>query len=664
MTLLDYNNGDVKHRWCWNRQGNKTEISCDESLEVPYEKWNRAFLDISNYTDYATPLKLELSVYTSGDFRNLATLPGEVGLGGRAMTLIDSLMFGPAERPDPDSSYVSENGVSCRQSMRDVCGMNSWCLDKYRCLSGYCAEGKARCNSIRNCEDDSDEVGCAYNTGFRAEFYLNHARHLTNNVDVNDLTFPDIRTFIDEVDFDPDDFWNDYHARENFAMKIQGNFSIQTGGHYSFGHSGDTNLKMNIKGRGKDNLDRSWNITATQWLQMTAGDYEMKITYVHRTTGLPTLVVNYTGLDTSGVITKMSKDIISATLTGSHCDTMQCNTGDGLVPKPGYEKLLCASVPCVEAVDTTTCCTREYKKVTAGDHRTCALDMLGRPICWGAWTGYEEQWKNHPGPFLDISTRGQYICAVLAAGGTVDCWKPDNVSAPLVRYSTDGSFTNISVGGSHTCALRDTGAPACTGDSTYSQTNPPSGIEFSELSLGQDFSCGITKAHKTVECWGRNEMGQSKPPENKTLYTSIGAGENHACGISNGSALCWGWNSGGQATPPSGPQDHDFKQVASGTVHSCALRASGEAVCWPPNLPQTNIPLDDAPFVSLTAGKKHTCGIRNKDNEVVCWGSNFETDFEGTETWRGQSEPPPAGIWPYPLSLPPVEVDNTVLEKR
>merc|ERR1719163_1999095 len=122
---------------------------------------------------------------------------------------------------------------------------------------------------------------------------------------------------------------------------------------------------------------------------------------------------------------------------------MMCARGESLVSKPDKEKYLCNTVPCKEEDDTGLCCTRQYKVIACGDHRTCALDIKGRPLCWGSWEGFNEQWKEHPGPFVDISTRGRYICAVLEETGMVDCWQADNVSAPEVRYTTGGIFKNI-----------------------------------------------------------------------------------------------------------------------------------------------------------------------------------------------------------------------------
>jgi len=368
---------------------------------------------------------------------------------------------------------------------------------------------------------------------------------------------------------------------------------------------------------------------------------------------------------------------------------MMCAHSEGLVPKEDNWNILCKAVPCNPTVDTGTCCKREYKQVVAGDHQTCALDMHGRPVCWGSWQGYNEEWKNHPGPYKDISTRGEVTCAVRIDDGAIDCWTPSASAAMDFGLSGGGAFTNVTVGVDHICALRDTGVAACTGinmqshnatstdfpataDSSIepSATDAPpiadtiglvetgapgnaGSTKFLQASSGATFTCGIDFADQSVKCWGRNDRGQSRPPDHGQAsgahyYTRIAAGQDHACGISNGSAYCWGEDNNGQASAPTG---HDFVEISAGGSHTCALKANGRVVCWGANADGQSTPSQDGsddggPYKTITAGKAHTCAIKSSDYSMVCWGSNFDEDASGSLVWRGQSEPPPAGSWP------------------
>lgn len=718
LSVLDAADDSVKYRWCFNREGNSSDIHCDSNEHLDLEKWHRKKLDMTPYTDFVAPIKLAVEVYTSGDFRLLPALEGEAGLGGRSMVLIDSLVLGPDKddslRPNPDRT-ADASGSVCRQSMQDpqVCPVNSWCFDKYRCDSVWCVPANTRCNGKRNCAipggraDDSDEVGCEYKKGFRVEFFLNHARELTKSTNIDDLdslTQPDIRTFDgdlgEKLEYDSEDFWKKIHAKDNFAARWMGNISITTAGKYSFAFPSSGDTKLNIQGIGSVS-EKEWNLTHSSngiaeqtWVHMPSGKYQLTLSFVHLH-GEPNIKLEYAGMDTSGSTTSLTRDSITATLTGAHCDTMHCPSD--LSPKDDSETILCKGVPCNHAEDTSTCCTRKYKVVACGDYRTCALDMGGRPFCWGSWDGFQEEWKKHPGPFVDISSRGKYTCAVhtdhdakdsngKSLANALECWQPDSGDTPLIDFSEGVTFKNISVGGEHTCGIQTSDTVVCrppplklqellgTGqDSQRTNVRNPQ-ADYLRVSAGSDFTCGIKQKvgflNGVVQCWGANDHGQTEAPCDRTIsdtcgtacgencfdrFTHVSAGDKHACGVANGRVYCWGENNAAQATPPTG---NDFYQVAAGGRHTCALKAcdpSGcQVKCWGADEAGQSTPIEDeAPYLSISAGADHTCAIRATDNEIVCWGSNHEAQKDGTMAWRGQSEPPPAGahVWPDPTEV-------------
>ena len=83
------------------------------------------------------------------------------------------------------------------------------------------------------------------------------------------------------------------------------------------------------------------------------------------------------------------------------------------------------------------------------------------------------------------------------------------------------------------------------------------GLLFTDLSLGDDHSCGITASGQAF-CWGDNQFGQlgdgsdvgtSSPVavSGGLLFTSVSAGGRHSCGMTAGGlAYCWGANEHGQ----------------------------------------------------------------------------------------------------------------------
>ncbi|MYB72371.1 MAG: chromosome condensation regulator RCC1, partial [Acidimicrobiia bacterium] len=51
----------------------------------------------------------------------------------------------------------------------------------------------------------------------------------------------------------------------------------------------------------------------------------------------------------------------------------------------------------------------------------------------------------------------------------------------------------------------------------------------------------------------------------------------HSCAIAaGGEAVCWGANFDGQADPPDGT----YTAISISELHSCAIAAGGEVVCW------------------------------------------------------------------------------------
>jgi hypothetical protein len=122
----------------------------------------------------------------------------------------------------------------------------------------------------------------------------------------------------------------------------------------------------------------------------------------------------------------------------------------------------------------------------------------------------------------------------------------------------------------------------------------------------------------------------------------IAAGTVHTCAVRRtGEVVCWGDDDSGQLgdgrnnsspVPVTVTGLSDAVSVAAGTNHTCAVRATGEVVCWgagyngqlgdggleSSNVPVTVTGLSDA--VSVATGTYHTCAVR-RTGEVVCWGT-------------------------------------------
>ena len=131
-----------------------------------------------------------------------------------------------------------------------------------------------------------------------------------------------------------------------------------------------------------------------------------------------------------------------------------------------------------------------------------------------------------------------------------------NVSSTPRAVAGNLTFTSISAGGTHTCALTAAGDAYCwgrnlfgeLGDGSLNLRNSPvqvgGNIKFASVIAsgegGNTHSCGLT-ASGAAYCWGRNSLGQVG--DNTTIdksspvavaggltFTMIGLGGSHTCG--------------------------------------------------------------------------------------------------------------------------------------
>ena len=135
--------------------------------------------------------------------------------------------------------------------------------------------------------------------------------------------------------------------------------------------------------------------------------------------------------------------------------------------------------------------------------------------------------------------------------------------------------TQISAGGSHTCARKGDGTVTCWGYGDDGATTVPSGLTgVTDVSAGQAHACAL-KGDGTVTCWGGGFWGQTTVPSGLTGVTQISAGYTHTCARKgDGTATCWGDIS---AVPPGVT---GITQISAGWNGACAAKDDGTAICW------------------------------------------------------------------------------------
>ena len=263
-----------------------------------------------------------------------------------------------------------------------------------------------------------------------------------------------------------------------------------------------------------------------------------------------------------------------------------------------------------------------YRSLDAGSSLTTAFTQSNVFVTW----------DSVPAPFSSSQTFTSAAANSFTCGITADqvayCW---GTAAPYFGNDSQNSFAivttpTLAMGGrkllaiapgmAHTCAIMAADSTAwCAGnnpngelgDGTTSFSSVPvavaGGMKFRSLSLGNEYSCGITISGETY-CWGRNESGQLGDPAESGTYSAlprlvagghvfraISTGGTTACGVTDdGSAYCWGNNAYGMlgdggtaafsASPVAITGGLKFDVVSVGGWHACGIAKTGYTYCW------------------------------------------------------------------------------------
>jgi|GEM_PF-1017343 len=249
------------------------------------------------------------------------------------------------------------------------------------------------------------------------------------------------------------------------------------------------------------------------------------------------------------------------------------------------------------------------------------------------------------------------------------------------------SFTTLTAGGYHTCALSDSGGVKCwgvniatyggqLGDGTFISRGQPQDVSgltsgVTALAAGFDHTC-VVMANGQMKCWGYNLYGQlgdgtfanhNTPVDvtgSITGVATLAMGAYHSCAVTgSGGVKCWGNNGYGQlgdgtTISRTAPIDvtgliTGVTTVAAGGNHTCAITPTGGVQCWGYNafgqlgdgttLSRTT-PVEVSGLisgvVSLAAGYSHTCALMGYGG-VKCWGYNYAGQLgDGTTLSRNQ----------------------------
>jgi alpha-tubulin suppressor-like RCC1 family protein len=248
--------------------------------------------------------------------------------------------------------------------------------------------------------------------------------------------------------------------------------------------------------------------------------------------------------------------------------------------------------------------------------------------------------------FIALAAGGSHTCGLLASG-VAYCWGVDGTGqlgngglgySPVPdKVLSEAILVAITAGGSHTCALRADSTALCwgsnaagqLGDGTHLngfslQTLPvpvSGGLSFTRISAGGSHTCALTAAGAAY-CWGANAAGQlgtgavdsleetPHPVAGGLAFRAITAGGSHTCALTADSlAYCWGNDANGQLGD----------SAATGTPRPAPVPVTG-----------------GLRFAGLEAGASHTCGI-TAALVIYCWGL-------GTQGQLGQVFPQSSAV--------------------
>jgi alpha-tubulin suppressor-like RCC1 family protein len=284
-----------------------------------------------------------------------------------------------------------------------------------------------------------------------------------------------------------------------------------------------------------------------------------------------------------------------------------------------------------------------YRSLTTGSEHACDIASGGIAWCWGI-NGTESRlgsgqagtfgaFSNVPVRvagdlrFAQLSTYGNTTCGV-TRDGKAYCWGSNSAfalgagssvsqSPTPIAVASSQTFKQVTVSGTHACAVTTDGRAYCwgpnssgqlgTGNTTWAQTPvaTAANLTFASLSAGSDYTCGITTAGAGW-CWGANGLGelgdgatpsmgntQSNAPVAVTgghVFRSISASSQLTCGVTTGNtALCWGrgqagrlgnGNTGVTSTPVAVSGGHSFRSIAAGFSAVCGVATDDAVWCW------------------------------------------------------------------------------------
>lgn len=260
--------------------------------------------------------------------------------------------------------------------------------------------------------------------------------------------------------------------------------------------------------------------------------------------------------------------------------------------------------------------TVNWTKVSVGKQgHTCAIHSdattVGELFCWGL------NWYGQLGNTIGGNTAPSVSQPepVAGANSTLTPYK-DWLEISLGNYSTCGIRQESLQNTSLWCWGYNGQGESGNNDLTQTFLSLPTqeaslGTDWTSVTVGASHTCAIKAKTNTLWCWGAN------------FYGSLGNGFSNANSNTSSSLV----------PAQEVTLAKDWIKVFTNNYNTCGLKSSGQISCWGKNdLGQTGNPLDrngnnksqisifDKGWTELALGYNHTCGL-TLSNNTLCWGS-------------------------------------------
>ncbi len=313
--------------------------------------------------------------------------------------------------------------------------------------------------------------------------------------------------------------------------------------------------------------------------------------------------------------------------------------------------------------------------VAVGD-APCALLKSEGVVCWGNWPRYQPVEVKGLGDVVAVDVSSKRAHAVTSSGdgsrwGRLVSFSGIDRSSALPEPAHEVTGL-LDVSGHHALDRRGT-VYQMYGDGRFKKEL---GVADAVELVSATFSHACARRRDgSVVCWGRGrgrgERGEPRgaPPTEVGFVVSgltdaraVAVGVDFSCALrASGEVVCWGRGDAGALGIPSANDSHEpvkvpsvagAVSVAASEATACAATRDGSVHCWGKNLdhlidrrrdpqdvlPPTRQPVDGA--VGVFLGKRTACAIV-AEGRVSCWGARSIVTLAGAGGGAAATSTPP-----------------------